>query len=242
MTKSVQEQIDYLMETFDATVELHPALKPHLYVGTLGMATLHHPFVIMPFYSETLNKFANDQFERKTRSCAKALEDKQWATYVFLHERPYRLDALMDLVEMGAMSPTEYWEMVAEVWIDSENIREYPEQWEMLLSGGPEGSDAMMFDYEHQALAALSDTVFLYQGHTGSRDDGWSWTTEYETARWFAHRFATLEDDTPMLTTGRVRKDDVLAMFTRRGEMEILVNPACVELIDTVSLTKESES
>jgi len=32
----------------------------------------------------------------------------------------------------------------------------------------------------------------------------------------------------------------VLAMFTRRGEMEILVNPVSVEFIDTVKLTKES--
>jgi len=69
----------------------------------------------------------------------------------------------------------------------------------------------------------------VFQGHTNESHDGWSWTTNKSTAEWFAQRFADFEDATPVVTSGTVRRCDVLAFFTRRGENEILVKRGLVK-------------
>jgi hypothetical protein len=43
-----------------------------------------------------------------------------WCTYIWLHERPYRVEALQDIA--FNLRGREYWEMVSHVWSDSENI------------------------------------------------------------------------------------------------------------------------
>ena len=55
----------------------------------------------------------------------KAKADGDWNSYIFLHERPYRVGALEYASESGlGQSPSEYWRLVGGVWLDLENILE----------------------------------------------------------------------------------------------------------------------
>jgi hypothetical protein len=85
-----------------------------------------------------------------------------------------------------------------------------------------------MDEDERLALAKMPTEFTVYQGCTDERDDGWSWTTIEETARWFARRFADLEHANPVLRVARVKLNDVTAYFTRRNESEILIDPSLV--------------
>ena len=218
---------------------LDPNLAEHVYDSEHTGTILHHPLVVMPFFGDHLYGVANRQFREKTDALAVALKHRDWDRYISLHERPYRLPALQHLINLNTMTGEEHWSMVAEVWIDSENIREFQHEWNTILAADINGRHHIMSTEERTELAAMPDTLTIYQGHTTGRDDGWSWTLNLSTACWFATRFTNLEADTtsdntafpdfpagtPLVSTVTVNRDDVLAYFTSRSEAEILIAP-----------------
>lgn len=219
--------------------ELHPDLADHLQdMDDLGQ-WIHHRLLIAPFYMPQMNSIYNAQYESKQQAVGRAKGTRDWHTYVFLHERPYRIDAFQDLDDMGLLTDQEYWQLLADVWVDSENIREFPERWESLLSSDRGHRNWMMDAGEMGAFDALPEVVYIYQGHTVDRDDGWSWTTDLVKAEWFARRFSKMEGDAPLVTHGHVEKRRVLAYLTRRGESEILVSPDWVIIDKVVGLRDE---
>lgn len=212
---------------------LLPELKPYVFADG-DWVILHHPLVISVPYIEHLNAHYNKQFRYKKQRLRSAKSEGDWSTYINLHERPYRIEAFSDVEEY--MTNGEYWSLLAEVWTDSENIRQNPEEWEYHLLSGRPSIKSMMSEEEAEELDSLPDVITLYQGHTDIRDDGWSWTTDRGIAEWFARRFAMLEKAAPMLTTAEVNKSDIHAYLTRRGEKEIIANPELVRSRNTVLL------
>jgi hypothetical protein len=187
---------------------------------------IRHPLVYSIMHNPIQNRMVNRQLEEKKDALERARLSQDWNSFVFLHERPYRCNALTKL--MGFDVPDDWWwKLVAEVWVDSENIRENREVWDVILRGdsrrGPSG--AMMNDDEYAELRAMDETFTVWQGCTSERDDGWSWTIDKEKAEWFAERFAKLEHAGPRLREATVRRDDVIAYFTGRNESEILIDP-----------------
>lgn len=220
---------DPALETLlHADEPLDPALDAYLRRTSLGPC-IRHPLVYSILHHDSLNALVNAQLANKQAALADAVARADWDSVVFLHERPWRAEALHEHAHL--IPDTTYWELLARVWADSENIRELPHLWDGLLHDQRPGREAMMDAAEHAALAALPDRVTIWQGHTDSRHDGWSWTTDRDTAVWFAQRFAHLEQAVPMLRQGAVRRADVAAYLLRRGESEILVDPACVDVI-----------
>ena len=196
-----------------------------------GIRAIKHPLVFSVMHHPAFNFYLNQQLAAKRRLLAEAEAKGDWHSYVFLHERPYRADALAEIADR-IDDPTYYWDLLSCVWIDSENIREMHDLWDVLLADPRPHRDEMMHDDELEALRELPDEFVVYQGHTNTRRDGWSWTTNVDTAEWFARRFANLEHDKPCVTTGTVRRSDVTAYFLRRGEYEVLVDPAHVTITD----------
>jgi hypothetical protein len=209
-----------------APCELDPELQPCVLELSLGQ-WIKHKFV-NDIYTPQMNARYNKTLKYKRESVATARAARKWDTFILLHERPWRYEALMEIAD--EMDDHEFWDAVRMVWMDSENIREHGDEWDELLRSERPGSDFLMDDDERKALDELPQEVTLYQGHTDERDDGWSWTTRRETAVWFAHRFQKLEEATfAMLSTVTVDKDLILAYLLGRGEFEVLIAPEHTE-------------
>jgi hypothetical protein len=239
---SLADKANLLNDMF-APEPLHPDLVPYLNTESVVGAILHHPLVVQVMYREPLNKIINANYARKKTDVQTAIDAEDWRTYVFLHERPYRFNALMEAME--AMDFASWWELhdepdlwslIGAVWTDSENIHQHLEQWGEVwqINCDPSSRAHAMDEDEQAALAALPDTFTVWRGatHDGVAD-GLSWTPDKEKAMWFARRYAHPTDRPPYLAEGTVDKSEVLAYFSR--ETEVVLLP---ETIRDIKVTK----
>lgn len=196
---------------------LSEALQPYLDETPVG-PSLRHPLVYeVPL---TLPGMANRIYVQKVEALAQAVAERDWARVIFLHERPYRLQALLD--HRDRIDDDDFAPLAADVWIDSENIWQCLTEWQEIFSEHPRLFRGCMSEEEHAALDALPDPVPVYRGaQTGINEDGLSFTVDYDRAVWFARR--RLNDDEPVVIVGTVGKSDVVAYFANRGEAEIVV-------------------
>lgn len=224
-------QLDDLFAPAELDADLAPFIEGD---GPMG-PMLRHPLAYAMFYTPEQNRMLNRGYHAKRAALHTALDERDWSSYVFLHERPYRLEAFLELGEHLADDPAAYWSLFGRVWIDSENIRQNYEVWTRLLRLGDRVEmRAMMDDDERARLDVMPSEFTIFQGHTDERDDGWSWTLDLGTASWFARRFARLEDASPLVTEGKVKRDDVIALLTSRNEEEVLVDRDLVSIVEVV--------
>jgi hypothetical protein len=86
------------------------------------MVSCNHPLVqqlpglVDPEHAAILNH----RYREKRQYVEKAIADRDWSTFIFLNERPYRIGAFMEIAH--ELSNKEYWPLVSEMWSDSENI------------------------------------------------------------------------------------------------------------------------
>lgn len=74
----------------------------------------------------------------------------------------------------------------------------------------------------------FGNEITIYRGETHRSDkEGYSWTTNYDIADWFAKRF----DNNGVVLKGKVNADDVLTFFDNK-ESEVLVPRDLVQIID----------
>lgn len=218
--------------------ELDPELADYLEeVGQFGPC-IRHPLVYSMVHFPQQNAWVNNQLRGKKEAVARAEAEGEWHSYIFLHERPYRVGAFVDI--MFQMTDEQYWHNLASIWMDSENIRQNPRVWQQLLRSKRGSREAIMDAEELAALEAMPGLIPVYQGHTLKRHDGWSWTTDKAKAEWFAQRFSDFESSPPMLTEGVVLKRSVIAYFTGRGESEIVAPRQAVKQRRVTELRKRS--
>jgi hypothetical protein len=90
----------------------------------------------------------------------------------------------------------------------------------MLLSASRLRREYMMTDEDKQAFNALPEVVTVYRGcQKGLNENGLSWTTDKDKAEFFAHRFRKQG----IILKRQVRKSEIVAMLTGRGESEVIV-------------------
>lgn len=213
---------------------LHPDLVPYVEAeGAMGLPILRHPLVYAVPYLEVFNAHHNRQLTMKREQLARARETRNWERYIWLHERPHRFDAFLAVAD--EMTDAEFSEYAADVWIDSDNIRQNTRQWEALWSSPRLIRDAMMNEDERTTLDELPDDVTVWQGHTSARHDGWSWTIRRTTAVEFAQRFAITEGSRARVSEAVVPKSAILAYFGRRGEFEVIVDARALGRVRTVN-------
>jgi hypothetical protein len=181
---------------------------------------LHHPLVILDLRFKGSIAKANAMYESKTSRISEAVDKHDWKGFVWPHERPYRPDAVMQLIEEFGVSGKQLWPVVGEVWCDTENVRHYFNFWRKIWSMDDADRPLVMSDEERAALALLPERFEIWRGV--NHEDavrGYSWTLNRERATWYAHRrFKGL----PLLAIGSVKKADVLAHFLGRDEAEIV--------------------
>lgn len=213
---------------------LHPDLLEWVEEDGLFGAMLRHPLV----YSVPLfhNGMANRQYAAKTEALARAEAGEDWHTYVYLHERPHRFDALQEVLARVEEMP---WGLVSSVWQDSENIWQHYDAWYELFHWWGDEASAMMREEEREELAKLPEAITVYRGaRAGLNEEGLSWTLSRERAAWFATRFNPEE---PVLLRASVNRSSVLALLLGRGEEEVLVLPEELDGFTEIPLDAETE-
>ena len=224
---------------------LHPELarfsRPDP-TGVLGMV-IQHPLLHALACAAPLHAIYNRLYAGKLARLDRALAESNWHSFVWTHERPWRARALVDLLERHAIEPTEYWDLVAEIHVDSENLAQDPAMWRALWSGAPtEGvnygsarasRELVMQDREREVFAGLPERVRIFRGCGPDEIEGdFCWSTSAKTALWFARRFQR-GDEPRLLAEGEIDRERVLAHLLRRGESEIVAFPEDVTVLGT---------
>jgi len=219
-----------LEELFNKKEDLDPELAVHVYPHESLGKILHHPLMIQVPYTEFHNAWLNSRFKHVKEQLQKAIDKHDFNLYVFTHERPYRFNALLQVYD--ELRSKDLGELIADVWIDSENIHENFSEWCDLLSHA-QAIDAPITTKEDLIeLNKLPFDLEVYRGiQYDSQRDGLSWTLDRDKAIWFAKRFQR-PNVQPRLLSGKLDRQNVLAYMTGRGESEIICWPENVTVIN----------
>jgi hypothetical protein len=219
--------IEALGELMDRQEDLNPELAAYLEPdGPLGPA-LRHPLVYNIAQPPQMNAMANAQLRYKKEALRRALRTRQWNTAVYLHERPYRIDAFCNYC--WRMGDSSYWKLLGSIYTDTENLWQNKDMWVDCLTAERRYRSHMMTPEERVALRQDHDPVVtVYRGWNHQGDpDGLSWTTNRIVAKYFARRFAE-RGGGQWVATGQVKRKDCLAFFDGRSEQEMLILPGSV--------------
>ena len=203
--------------------ELHDDLKNYVSAGKVFMQ-LHHPLIIKVPYNEQDNATINAQYQYKLDDLKHWASHRMWSRYVGVYERPYRLEAFMEIADETC--PWEYWEIAGWLWTDTENQWQNLSEWQEILSSPRGWEGNFMTDDERVFYQSLPDEVELYRGcFKGVNEDGLSWTLDEGIAEIFCqHKFYKRKDDwEPVILTQTVRKEDIFAVKLGRKESEIIL-------------------
>lgn len=214
--------VDVLAQLLSKREQLHSDLVPYLRESPLeGRQMIHHPILIDVVVEPERYAFINEQYRHKKAAIEQALEERNYKSYIFLHERPYRFDAFCRCIRLKGF---DYWPTLKSAWIDSENIHENREEWLKLWRSRRPNKETVMSEAERKCLADMPDEIKVYRGINYDRDKkGLSWTIDPNIAKRFSLRFARHRSD-PRVIEGVVNKKHVHAFFLDRNESEIVSN------------------
>lgn len=210
--------------------ELHPDLALYIDEDGLFGPSIKHPLVFSIVHNPVMNAFVNAQLKQKREALARAKAERDWDTCVWLHERPYRLDAFLDI--SWHLDGPRYWELLGQVWSDTENSWQNIDRWREALSADAEGREMMsdkdvrcVFDLPPEK-GGLAPETRIYRGYRfDDALDGFSWTLDKARAWWFAHRLRQDDHPSPKIASGFVAREHVIAYITSRDEQEIVTLP-----------------
>lgn len=199
--------------------QLHEDLVPYLSEMSNGWKILQHPLVYaVPFFGDDFQtKQVNAMYAYKREAIIKAKRECAYPRMVAMYERPYRIEVVKQYGD--DMEPAQYWEVVRDVWTDSENIYQNIDTWREILEPAV-GIDPF------NTLSELPDTITVYRGGT---PDGFSWTRKRDTAEWFARRFRDEGNYLPVWEI-QIPKSKAIAYLIDRGEEEVVWIPQDDEL------------
>lgn len=217
----MQELITNYENILSRVEDLHPELDAHL-ENKDGMVMVRHPLIYSVPHSDMLNALLNVRFGLIKDKLEKYKQREDHAAIVMLHERPYRLEAFINYV-VDQVQPTKYWQILGEVYTDSENIFQNYETWEELLfTNAPKAKPKAFMQVDNYKLfKALPDTVQVFRGTQNDVWRGFSWTLNEDKAQWFANRNRSRVSE-PMVTAGKVKKSKILGYFDGRNESEVV--------------------
>ncbi|WP_281740653.1 hypothetical protein [Holdemanella biformis] len=130
------------------------------------------------------------------------------------------------------MSSKDFSTYLADAWVSSENPSQDANcSLGMLISWFEQADKKILMETEdYQVYVSLPDELRIYRGVTlGREPNGLSWTSNLETAKWFAHRYDR-GNNQGYVEAAIVKKEEVLAYFNTRGEDELVVNVRNLEI------------
>lgn len=221
VSPETENQLKIYSEIINSTEELHPDLIPYLSKSKeLGWDILQHPLVYsVPFIASGL---INRQYEYKKTSVAKALLENNFDSYVFLHERPYRIGAFINI--QHRMKDTVYWRLLGDVWTDTENQHSYLKELKVLVTSLRPNRHYLMNEEEDNYFRSLPDEVIIYRGCIKNlNENGLSWTLNKDKADWFSNRLN--REGKAIILEKKINKRELIAFFNGRNEYEVIHIP-----------------
>ncbi|WP_238192501.1 hypothetical protein [Methylobacterium frigidaeris] len=225
--------------------ELDPELRPFLYTNPVIGPSLRHPLVCMPslnaklppdFEFANMIQLVNAALRQKKEQKQSAINERGWFTYVFLHERFYRTEALIECIRFNEYDLAALWELVREVWADSENVYGQADTWHQIWSHACSQKWTAMTPVERSTLRRLPNAIKVWRGVSNfDAVRGMSWTLSRKKAEWFARRWSG--PDGPILVRAQVNKADVCTYLEGRNEHEIVALPHHVSVLEMHPLT-----
>lgn len=204
--------------------ELDPELRPFLGESPIG-TVLKAPLLFMVPYLPQLAAIANRAYRGKRQALAHAESEGNWQRVLWLHEKPYRMSVFLQVRDR--MSDRDYWQALGDLWLDTENLHEYQDEWvDALTASRPGRARWLMDETERAVLAGLGNQVTLHRGfRRQGRHLAPSWTLDRARAEWFAGRPLDPHSGGGYLATVTVPKRSVIAYFAGRNEREIVLDP-----------------
>lgn len=154
--------------------------------------------------------------------------------------KPYRITFLKFAEPF--LSQKDFSKILSDAWICSENPNRDTNvtSRELLSMFRAADSKTLMSKDDYEQFRALDDRLTVYRGITSYNADylgALSWTLDYPTAKWFAHRF----NENGVVYKAKVAKEYVFAYFNaRRGEQEVIIDPKGLrDISKTSSLDRE---
>ncbi len=146
-----------------------------------------------------------------------------WKIYMLIN-KPYLL--LWFKLINEHLDEKDFAKLFAEIWVRSENPNcDVNVSLEECIEYFKKANKKYLMDKnEYKIFVELPETIHVYRGVSKNRNPkGLSYTIDKEKAIWFQNRFAD-EEDEGFLIEKDVSKENILAFFANRGEMEIVVD------------------
>lgn len=158
---------------------------------------------------------------------------------LFLYvNKPYSMTFLKYIQHY--LSPQDYAKTLAECWGREEQPNMNPSITKTELTNMFKRADKefLMSEREYKKWQDLPEKLTIYRGVTEYNSKNiraLSWTTNYDTAKWFAGRY----DEKGKVYQAEIDKKHILACTDKRGESEIIVEPKYlknIEMVEDLSL------
>lgn len=210
--------MESISEIFNRQENLVEELQPYLQnIGSFK--ALRHPLVYSVPHSEHMNAFVNEQYSQKVLQINECVDSENYTKYVFLHERPYRLHAFLNISLY--LTDKQYWTLLRDIWVDSENIWQNKQSWKNLLLSPRKNKSEFMNKEERKYLKSLPSNITVFRGYDEKKGDpeGFSYSLNPDIAKKFASRFSK----NPVIKTRDLKKSEIFAYLQTRNEEEIIV-------------------
>lgn len=217
--KLLREGIIKVQEVYSEGEELLPELKASIIDGGLfNRKSIQHPLVIGDIGMMS-NSYYNNQLMRKQERLKEFENNKEFESYLFLIEKPFRLTFFSNLVKQNKIKKLSkrYWKILSSLWTGSENIFQNKELWDDLLKDKT-NSHYFMSKKDLNFFNSLENEFIVYRGYS-HWENGYSYTLDKERAVWFAERFG----QNGVVKERLVKKEDVFAYTNSREENEIII-------------------
>ena len=219
IAKLLREGIVKVQEEFSDGEELLPELKASIIDGGLfNRKSIQHPLVMGDIGVMT-NSYYNSQLIKKQERLMEFEKNKEFESYLFLIEKPFRVTFFSDLVKQNKIKrlSKKYWKILSSLWTGSENIFQNKELWDELLKDKT-NSHHFMSKKDLEFYNSLENEFIVYRGYT-HWENGYSYTIDKDIAVWFAERFG----QNGIVKEILVKKEDVFAFTNSRKEKEIIL-------------------
>lgn len=191
---------------------------------------IHHPFIkYNPIIYQTrkgniksIDVFSNKELKKYFDRMEQLIDECKTPQQIFnLMTQPYKL--YFFYLNSNKLSNNDYNNCLKDIWINTEfpnNDRNISVK-KILTLFKKSDSSLMMSKEENEFYNSLPDKVKIYRGtHDSNNYKALSWTTDYETALWFAKRFHT----DGYVLEAIIDKKDIIAFFNDRNEHELIID------------------
>lgn len=202
-------------DIFTRIEKLHSELVE--YFSNQPFPMVNAPLIQSIYHTEQQNALVNAQYKSKKEALQESIKEQNWSSYIYLHERPYRLQAFLTIEDR--MNNKEYWSNLSSIWIDCENPYINIDVWKLLMQSDRKSSRSFMSGKDQRVLSSLESEITIYRGYVNKGEDvGISYTIDKDRAVWFSQRFGK-DGKVKQIT---VNKSKIFAYLSGRSEDEII--------------------